>query len=195
MPPRLPPHNSAGSPAENAGQAHQRPEPGASTGFGRPGNAVCRARSGRLGRRQTPVSPAHLVCLICVFGDGYGTPSPQPASAREERTVPQVTYPEFKKVEMVVGLIQSVEPHPNADKLFIMKVDIGEAEPRQLVAGLKPYYEADALVGKRIVVVANLAPANLRGVDSNGMLLAAQSGDRVIVLTTDEEMPPGSKVL
>jgi len=109
--------------------------------------------------------------------------------------VAQVTYPEFKKVEMVVGLVQSVEHHPNADKLYVLKVDLGEAEPRQLVAGLRPYYAAEALVGKRIIVVANLAPANLRGVESNGMLLAAQAGDRVICLTTDDDMPPGSKIL
>jgi methionyl-tRNA synthetase len=109
--------------------------------------------------------------------------------------VAQITFDEFKKSEMVVGTIQSVEDHPNADKLYVMKVDLGEGEPRQLVAGLKPYYERDTLLGKSIVVVTNLAPAVLRGVESNGMLLAAQSGDRVIILTTDEDMPPGSKVL
>ncbi|MFW6162703.1 MAG: methionine--tRNA ligase subunit beta [Planctomycetota bacterium] len=107
----------------------------------------------------------------------------------------QITFDEFKKMELVVGVVQSVEPHPNADKLYVIQADLGEEKPRQLVAGLKPYYEADALVGKRVVVVANLAPARLRGVESNGMLLAAQTGDRVIILTTDEDMPPGSKVL
>ena len=107
----------------------------------------------------------------------------------------QITYDDFKKMDLVVGTVSSVEPHPNADKLYVMQVDLAEGQPRQLVAGLKPYYEAQALVGKRIVVVANLAPARLRGVESNGMLLAAQTGDRVIVLTTDDDMPPGSKVL
>ena len=108
--------------------------------------------------------------------------------------MPQISFDEFKRTEMVVATILTCEPHPNADKLFVMQVDVGEGEPRQLVAGLKPYYKAEALVGKRVVVVTNLAPATLRGVESNGMLLAAQSGDRVIVLTADEEMPPGSKV-
>lgn len=107
----------------------------------------------------------------------------------------QITFDEFKKIELVVGIVRSVDPHPNADKLYVMQVDLGEGEPRQLVAGLKPYYAAEALVGKGIIVVANLAPARLRGVESNGMLLAAQTGDRVIILTTDKEMPPGSKVL
>jgi methionyl-tRNA synthetase len=109
--------------------------------------------------------------------------------------VPEISYPEFKKMELVVAQITSVEAHPDADKLYVLKVDIGGGEERQLVAGLKPYYEAEALQGKRIIIVKNLAPAVLRGVESNGMLLAAQDGDRVIILTTDEEMPPGSKVL
>lgn len=108
----------------------------------------------------------------------------------------EVTYSEFKKLELIVGVALTVEPHPNADKLYVLTVDLGEDEPRQLVAGLRPYYpEAEQLVGKRIVVVANLAPASLRGVTSNGMLLAAQHDDRVIILTTDAEIPPGSKVL
>jgi methionyl-tRNA synthetase len=97
-------------------------------------------------------------------------------------------------MELVVGKILSVDDHPNATKLYILKVDLGNGDLRQLVAGLRPYYEKDKLLGKRIVVVANLAPAVLRGVESKGMLLAAQTGDRVIVLTTDEDMPPGSKV-
>jgi methionyl-tRNA synthetase len=112
----------------------------------------------------------------------------------EEETVAEVPFDEFKKIEMVVGVIKSVEDHPNADKLYVMNVDIG-GEERQTVAGLKPYYEREKLIGKRVIVVRNLAPAVLRGVESRGMLLAAQSGDRVIVLTTDEDMPPGSKVL
>ena len=106
----------------------------------------------------------------------------------------QVSFNEFKKIEMAVGVIKAIDGHPNADKLYVMTVDLG-TEERQLVAGLKPYYERDKLIGKRVIVVTNLAPAVLRGVESNGMLLAAQSGERVIVLTTDEEMPPGSKVL
>jgi len=109
--------------------------------------------------------------------------------------VPEITYPEFKKIELVVAKITSVEAHPDADKLYVLKVDIGEEEDRQLVAGLKPYYEPDALQGKTIVVVKNMAPALLRGQPSNGMLLAAENEGRVIILTTDEDMPPGSKIL
>ena len=105
----------------------------------------------------------------------------------------QITFDEFKKIELVVGEIKAIDDHPNANKLYVMTVDIG-TEERQLVAGLKPYYEREQLLGKRIIIVANLAPAQLRGVESNGMLLAAQSGERVIILTTDDDMPPGAKV-
>lgn len=106
-----------------------------------------------------------------------------------------ISYNDFKNVQLKVGMITAIDDHPNADKLFVMKVDIGEDEPRQLVAGLRPYYAKEQLLGKRIIVVANLEPALLRGQQSNGMLLAAQSGDRVIVLTTDDEIEPGAGVL
>jgi methionyl-tRNA synthetase len=106
-----------------------------------------------------------------------------------------ISFEDFKKVEMKVGKVLSVEDHPNADKLMVMRVDVGEDAPRLLVAGLKAYYGAEELVGKSIVVVTNLEPAQLRGVQSNGMLLAAQEGDVVSVLTLDKVVAPGSKVL
>jgi methionyl-tRNA synthetase len=106
-----------------------------------------------------------------------------------------ISFEDFKKVEMKVGKVLSVEDHPNADKLMVMRVDVGEETPRLLVAGLKAYYSADELAGKTIVVVTNLEPAQLRGVQSNGMLLAAQEGDVVSVLTLDKPVAPGSKVL
>jgi len=106
-----------------------------------------------------------------------------------------IALQDFKKVEMKVGKILSVEDHPNADKLVVMRVDLGEGQPRTLVAGLKPYYAKADLVGKLIVVVTNLDPARLRGVESRGMLLAAQHADSVVVLTLDKPIPPGSPVL
>ena len=90
-----------------------------------------------------------------------------------------ISYQDFKKVELKVGKVLSVEDHPNADKLLVIRVDLGEETPRTLVAGLKPYYRPEQLEGRRVVVVANLEPAQLRGVASNGMLLAAQDGERV----------------
>ena len=105
----------------------------------------------------------------------------------------QITIDDFKKVELRVAVVKSVEPHPNADKLLVLKVDVGGAE-RQLVAGIRGHYEPQALVGRRIIVVANLQPAVLRGVESQGMLLAARDGAKIVLLTTDQEVAPGSGV-
>jgi methionyl-tRNA synthetase len=106
-----------------------------------------------------------------------------------------ISFKEFQQVEMKVGKVLSVEDHPDADKLMVLRVDVGEGAPRTLVAGLKDYYENAELDGMLVVVVTNLEPARLRGVESNGMLLAAQEGDVVSVLTLDKPVAPGSKVL
>ena len=105
-----------------------------------------------------------------------------------------ITIEDFKKVEMKVGRVLSVDDHPAADKLMIIRVDIGEGAPRTLVAGLKEYYAKEELVGKLIVVVSNLEPARLRGVTSEGMLLAAQAEGRVVALTLDKDIAPGATV-
>jgi methionyl-tRNA synthetase len=112
----------------------------------------------------------------------------------QEPAVSTIPYADFKKVQLRVGLVTAVDDHPNADKLYVMKVDLG-GEQRQLVAGLRPYYTKDQLLGKRIIVAANLQPAVLRGVESQGMLLAAQHGGRVVILTTDSEIPAGAEIL
>lgn len=88
---------------------------------------------------------------------------------------------DLKKLDLRVGKITEVEEHPNADKLYIARVDLG-CEKRTLVAGLKPYYDKEDMQGKKIVVVCNLEPAKLRGVTSEGMMLAAQEGDTVSLL-------------
>jgi methionine--tRNA ligase beta chain len=103
------------------------------------------------------------------------------------------TLAEFQKLELRVATVKSAELHPNADRLLVLRVDVG-GEDRQIVAGIRASYEPAALVGKQIVVVANLDPATLRGVESQGMLLAARDGDRVVVLTPDAAVAPGSKV-
>ena len=109
-----------------------------------------------------------------------------------------VSFSDFKKMELVVGTVTSVEPHPNADKLYVLKVDLGEEEERTLVDGIKPYYLPEELQGKQLVVVKNLEPANLRGIESRGMLLAAQhddAPDEVVIVSPEWPMRPGSKVL
>ena len=87
----------------------------------------------------------------------------------------------FSKVDLRVAEILGVDDHPNADKLYVLQIDLG-SEKRQLVAGLKPYMTKESMVGKKIVVVANLKPAKLKGIESNGMLLAADKNDKVILL-------------
>ena len=105
-----------------------------------------------------------------------------------------ISFDDFKKLDLRIGRITSVEDHPNADKLYVLKVDLG-AEERQLVAGLKKYYTAEELQGRLMVVVANLEPAVLRGVESQGMLLAAGEDDVVSILQPDAAIAPGAKVL
>jgi len=86
----------------------------------------------------------------------------------------------FSKLNLKVAIIEDVLPHPNADKLYVLKINCGE--PRQLVAGIKQFYSPEQLKGKHIIIISNLKPAMLRGVESQGMLLAAQIGSEVKVL-------------
>lgn len=103
------------------------------------------------------------------------------------------TLADFQQIDLRVAEVLAAERHPNADRLLVLKIDLG-GEQRQIVAGIRASYEPEALVGKLIVVVANLEPAVLRGVESQGMLLATRDGDRVVVLTPDSAVPAGSKV-
>jgi len=104
-----------------------------------------------------------------------------------------VSFSDFSKLDLRMGKVLSAEDHPQADRLYILKVDIGD-KIIQLVAGIKPYYQREELLGRMVVVVVNLEPRVLRGIESQGMLLAAQSVDTVSVLTCRREVVPGSKV-
>ena len=104
-----------------------------------------------------------------------------------------ITIEKFREVELRVGTVLAAEPHPNADRLLVLRVSIG-TEERQLVAGIRAHYDPAALVGRQVVVVANLEPAKLRGVESQGMVLAAADGERVLLLRPDEAVGPGSVV-
>lgn len=105
-----------------------------------------------------------------------------------------ITYDDFAKVELRIAKVLEARPHPNADKLMLLQIDVGD-EQKQIVAGIRQHYTPEQLVGKLIVVVNNLAPAMLRGETSNGMLLAATSGEKVIVLTADNpECVAGAKI-
>jgi methionyl-tRNA synthetase len=104
-----------------------------------------------------------------------------------------ITIEDFSKMDLRVATVKAVEPHPNADKLLVLKIDLG-GEERQLVAGIKAHYAPEELIGKQIVVVANLQPARLRGVESQGMLLAASDQDKVIIVTPEKLVSSGSQV-
>jgi methionyl-tRNA synthetase len=104
-----------------------------------------------------------------------------------------ISIDDFRKVELRIATIKSAEPHPNADKLMVLQIDLGD-EKRQICAGIRGHYAPDELLGKQIVVVANLETAKLRGLDSQGMLLAASDDDRVIILTPDKTVLAGTKV-
>jgi methionine--tRNA ligase beta chain len=106
---------------------------------------------------------------------------------------PRITIEEFRKLDLRVGTVLSAEPHPNADRLLVLKVDLG-AEERQLVAGIRAHYQPESLVGRQLVVVANLEPARLRGVESQGMILAASAGESLVVITPEQKIAPGAKV-
>ncbi len=106
-----------------------------------------------------------------------------------------IDYEQFAKVDLRVGKVLKAENHPNADKLLKLTVDLGEGEPRTILAGLKQWYKPEDLEGKLIIVVANLKPRKMRGILSQGMLLAAtDSSGRPVILTTLEEVEPGAKV-
>lgn len=108
---------------------------------------------------------------------------------------PQITIDDFVKVDIRVGLVLSAEPVPKADKLLHLKVDIGEAEPRTILAGIALAYKPEALVGRKICVVANLAPRKMRGIESNGMLLAASlEGGSPVLAAFLEEVPVGARL-
>ena len=101
---------------------------------------------------------------------------------------------DFQKIALRIGIIVAADVHPNADRLLVLKVDVGEAAPRQLVAGIKSAYQPADLIGKHVVVVANLKPAMLRGVESQGMVLAASDGSTLILLSPERPIRPGSTI-
>jgi methionyl-tRNA synthetase len=113
----------------------------------------------------------------------------------ESATTAIIDIGTFAQVDMRVGTIRVAERVPNADKLVRLEVTIGESEPRQLVAGIAPHYSVEELVGRRIIVVANLQPRKLRGLESNGMLLAASAeNDRPVLVTVVEDVPDGARL-
>ncbi len=120
---------------------------------------------------------------------------PAPAPADRPAVPGVIQYDDFARVELRVGLVRAAKPVPKADKLLELSVDVGEPAPRTIVAGIAQAYPDPALlVGQRIVVVANLAPRALRGITSQGMLLAAGEAPALRVVTVGEGIAPGTRV-
>jgi tRNA-binding protein len=130
-------------------------------------------------------------------------PSETAAAAAPSSTAPAasagpatITYNDFTKLDLRVATILECRPHTKGDRLLVLQLDMGNGERRQICAGIRQHYQPEQLLGKQIIVVANLAPRTMLGEISNGMLLAAtdaQNG-RVIVVSPSEQTSPGSKV-
>jgi len=128
---------------------------------------------------------------------GTKTDKPQKAKTEKakakEKQMDLLEFEDFKKMDLRVAHVKSATMVEGADKLLKLEVDIG-GEDRQIVAGIAKHYAPEELTGKTIIVVANLKPAKIRGVESRGMLLAATDGDKVIVLVPDKDASPGSRI-
>lgn len=131
-------------------------------------------------------------------------PSPAAAPKPAVEPKPQVTFDEFAKLDLRVARVVTAEPHPSADRLLKLQLDDGSGVPRQICAGIRANYSAESLVGKLIVIVANLAPRMIRGEESRGMLLAASdvpkdgaepnAARKVIILSPAGDIAPGATV-
>jgi methionyl-tRNA synthetase len=118
---------------------------------------------------------------------------PSEAAAPEQANV--ISIDDFSKVELRVGEVKSAEKVKGADKLLHLKIDIGEAEPRTIVAGIALAYSPEQMIGRKVVIVANLQPRKLRGLTSQGMILAASLGDGAPVLAGFlEDVPIGARL-
>ncbi|MFH1008109.1 MAG: methionine--tRNA ligase subunit beta, partial [Candidatus Latescibacterota bacterium] len=124
--------------------------------------------------------------------------APEPEKAPRTQKAPRVPKERvdikaFDRVDLRVARIEAAEPIPGADKLLKVSVDLG-GEQRELVAGIAQHYEISDLIGKFVVMIANLEPVEIRGVRSDGMLLAAGDGGKLALITPDQEMASGAQV-
>ena len=106
-----------------------------------------------------------------------------------------ITYDDFAKIEIKIGTVLTVEIVEDADKLLKLAVDLGEETPRQILSGIRTYLEdPQSLVGKQFPFVANLAPRTIRGLESNGMILAANAGETFAFLNPSTPLPSGTLI-
>ena len=126
---------------------------------------------------------------------GAAAPATQAGPAPAAATAPaHITIDDFAKIELRTAKVLEAERMPKSQRLLKLKVDAGEAEPRTILAGIAESYEPEALIGKSIVIVANLAPRKMMGLESNGMVLAASPDDGKAIVLNSEPSPPGTRV-
>jgi tRNA-binding protein len=106
---------------------------------------------------------------------------------------PEISYADFSRLDLRVASVVSAREHPNADKLLLLEIDVGDRQ-KQIVAGIRGHYRPEELVGRQIIVVNNLEEVVLRGEQSQGMLLAATDGEQIVLLRPDRECQPGAPI-
>ncbi len=104
-----------------------------------------------------------------------------------------VTIDDFRKLELKIAEIKEVNEHPDADRLYVITLDLGDRQ-KQVVAGIRAFYQKEDLIGKQVVVVDNLEPALLRGVESQGMILAASDENGIVIVSPEKKLKLGSVV-
>lgn len=139
--------------------------------------------------KPSPIFPR--VDLAKVRGRAGQEVKPPAAEVLEQKLI---TLKQFQELDLRVAKVLAAEPIAGADKLLKLSLDVGEEQPRQVVAGLATRYRPEELVGRTVVLVANLEPATIRGVESQGMVLAAGEREPLSLVVLDSECPPGTKV-
>lgn len=104
-----------------------------------------------------------------------------------------ISFDDFKKMDLRVAEVLEVKEHPNADKLYVIKIDTAE-EVKQIVAGVRDEYKPEELIGKKIIIINNLEPVTLRGEESQGMLLAASASGSPVILVPEKDVPAGTPI-
>jgi methionine--tRNA ligase beta chain len=152
-------------------------------------------------REDDPVDPDPSAVLAAApsLKDGlFDVPTRSATVEKPAETLPEKPLVEmsvFQQLDLRSGLVVEAGPHPSADRLLVLKVDVGEERPRTVVAGIAGYYpDPSVLVGRTLIVVCNLVPAKLRGVTSEAMLLAAGGKEHRGLVTVREDCPPGTLV-
>lgn len=120
--------------------------------------------------------------------------SPKKEKTKQPAAQEEISFEAFKAVDMAVGTVIAAEKHPDADRLLRLEIDFGEEKPRQIISGLAGYYAPEAIVGRKVCAVLNLAPRKIRGLLSHGMVLTAQSGNELALLQPWADLPNGSRI-